>query len=116
LSPRDGECIVEVKAAGINMSDVKAALGAMPYAVWPRTPGRDYAGIVVAGPSSLVGKESGAAAANSASRRTARWPAYLVVSASEISEKPRNISLDEAGAIGVPFVTPPSMDCAARVA
>jgi NADPH2:quinone reductase len=103
--PRDGECIVEVKAAGINMSDVKAALGAMPYAVWPRTPGRDYAGIVVAGPSSLVGKEVWGSSGELGIKKDGSLARYLVVSASEISEKPRNISLDEAGAIGVPFVT-----------
>ena len=51
-----GEVVVEVKAAGVNPSDVKAALGAMPHAVWPRTPGRDWAGIVVAGPDG-VGRE-----------------------------------------------------------
>jgi NADPH2:quinone reductase len=103
--PRDGECIVEVKAAGINMSDVKAALGAMPYAVWPRTPGRDYAGIVVAGPSSHFGKEVWGSSGELGIKKDGSLARYLVVSASEISEKPRNISLDEAGAVGVPFVT-----------
>ena len=45
-----GQCLVEVHSAGVNPSDVKATLGAMPHAVWPRTPGRDFAGIVVDGP------------------------------------------------------------------
>ena len=49
--------IVEIVSAGVNPSDVKAVLGAMPHAVWPRTPGRDYAGIVRQGPAELVGKE-----------------------------------------------------------
>jgi hypothetical protein len=35
------------------MSDVNAAFGAMPRAVRPRIPGRDWAGIVVEGRSSL---------------------------------------------------------------
>ncbi|HTD04862.1 alcohol dehydrogenase catalytic domain-containing protein, partial [Undibacterium sp.] len=52
----EGMCVVEVHSAGVNPSDVKAALGAMPHAVWPRTPGRDYAGVVLDGPSELVGK------------------------------------------------------------
>ena len=44
--PRAGadEVLVEVHAAGVNRSDVSAALGRMPQAVWPRTPGRDWAG------------------------------------------------------------------------
>ena len=34
------QCIIEVASAGVNPSDVKATLGLMPHAVWPRTPGR----------------------------------------------------------------------------
>ena len=36
----DAVCAL-VKAAAVNPSDVKAATGLMPYAVFPRTPGRD---------------------------------------------------------------------------
>ena len=43
------QCVIEVHSAGVNPSDVKATLGAMPHAVWPRTPGRDYAGVVLDG-------------------------------------------------------------------
>ena len=35
------QAVVEVKAAAVNPSDVKAALGLMRNAIWPRTPGRD---------------------------------------------------------------------------
>ena len=52
-----GEALVRVRSAGVNPSDVKAALGLMPQAVFPRTPGRDYAGVVVEGPSNWIGKE-----------------------------------------------------------
>ena len=31
-----GQLVVEVKSAGVNPSDVKATLGMMPHAVWPR--------------------------------------------------------------------------------
>ena len=55
-SPGADEAVIEIKSAGINPSDVKAMLGMMPHAVWPRTPGRDYAGVVVAGPTELIGK------------------------------------------------------------
>ena len=54
---RADKMVVEVSAAGVNPSDVKAALGAMPHAVWPRAPGRDWAGVVVAGPPALIGQE-----------------------------------------------------------
>ncbi len=51
------QCLIEVSAAGVNASDVKATLGQMPIAVWPRMPGRDYAGFVREGPGELIGKE-----------------------------------------------------------
>src|SRR5438876_3717590 len=53
--PKAGEAVIEVRAAAVNPSDVKAALGLMPHAIWPRTPGRDYAGTVVAGPAVWIG-------------------------------------------------------------
>jgi NADPH2:quinone reductase len=57
LARSRGNAIIEIAAAGVNPSDVKAVLGAMPQAIWPRTPGRDYSGVVVDGPADLIGKE-----------------------------------------------------------
>jgi len=50
-APSAGDVTIEVRAAGINPSDAKAMLGLMPTAVFPRTPGRDFAGVVVEGPA-----------------------------------------------------------------
>jgi NADPH:quinone reductase len=47
--PRAGEALVQVKAAAINPSDVKNVAGHFPATTLPRTPGRDFSGIVVAG-------------------------------------------------------------------
>src|SRR5580700_3839029 len=55
--PGPGQVLVEIVAAGVNPSDVKASLGHMPQAVWPRTPGRDFGGIIREGPSQLIGME-----------------------------------------------------------
>ena len=41
LSRGANDLLIEIKAAAVNPSDVKAATGLMPYAVFPRTPGRD---------------------------------------------------------------------------
>src|SRR6201990_231765 len=57
VSPASGEVLVEVMAAAVNPSDIKAATGLMPYAVFPRTPGRDYAGVVVDGPADWMGRD-----------------------------------------------------------
>src|SRR2546423_14940489 len=54
--PGPGELLVQVHAAAVNPSDVKNVLGAFPHTTVPRTPGRDFAGVVEAGPSEWVGR------------------------------------------------------------
>ncbi|MBC8058823.1 MAG: zinc-binding alcohol dehydrogenase family protein [Rhizobiales bacterium] len=100
-----GQCLIEVRSAAVNMSDAKAALGQMPHAVWPRTPGRDYAGVVVDGPSALVGCEVWGCGGELGITRDGSHAKYLVVDESAVRAKPASIGLREAGAIGVPFVT-----------
>src|SRR5260370_23329608 len=56
LSRRPDEVVVAIAAAGVNPSDVKAATGLMPYAVFPRTPGRDFSGRAVEGAPDGIGK------------------------------------------------------------
>jgi NADPH:quinone reductase-like Zn-dependent oxidoreductase len=99
------ELLIEVKAAGVNPSDVKAATGLMPYAVFPRTPGRDYAGVVIDGPSGFVGREVFGSSGDLGIRRDGTHATHLVVEAAAVVEKPAQISMDEAAGIGVPFVT-----------
>ena len=94
-----------MRAAAVNPSDVKAAIGMMPYAVFPRTPGRDYAGVVVEGPAHLVGQEVFGSSGDLGIRRDGTHATHLVVEAEAVVPKPANISLREAAGIGVPFVT-----------
>jgi NADPH2:quinone reductase len=99
------DALVEIKAAAVNPSDAKAAIGMMPYAVFPRTPGRDFAGVVVEGPDGLVGKEVFGSSGDLGIRRDGTHATHLVVEADALVQKPANISLAEAAGIGVPFVT-----------
>ncbi|WP_020653884.1 quinone oxidoreductase family protein [Massilia niastensis] len=103
--PGPGQCVIEIHSAGVNPSDVKAALGAMPHAVWPRTPGRDYAGIVIDGPAELLGMEVWGSGGELGIRRDGTHARYLVLDIEAVRAKPNNISMVEAGAIGVPFIT-----------
>lgn len=48
--PAAGEVLVEVRATGVNPSDIKNVQGLFPYTTTSRIPGRDFAGVVVAGP------------------------------------------------------------------
>ncbi len=99
------ELLVEVKAAAVNPSDVKAATGLMPYAVFPRTPGRDYAGFVIDGPADWIGREVFGSSGDLGIRRDGTHATHLAVETEAVVEKPRNISWEEAAGIGVPFVT-----------
>src|ERR1035441_9846738 len=47
--PGEGEALVRVKAAAINPSDIGNVAGRFKNTTLPRTPGRDFAGIVVKG-------------------------------------------------------------------
>jgi NADPH:quinone reductase-like Zn-dependent oxidoreductase len=99
------DVIVEIKAAGVNPSDVKAASGLMPYAVFPRTPGRDFAGVVIDGLPDCIGREVFGSSGDLGIRRDGTHATHLVVEAAALVEKPAAISMEEAAGIGVPFVT-----------
>ena len=105
LSRATDQVLVEVKAAAVNPSDVKAATGLMPYAVFPRTPGLDYAGIVVDGAADWIGREVFGSSGDLGIRRDGSHASHLAVEAEAVVEKPKNMSWDEAAGIGVPFVT-----------
>eukprot|EP01037_Dinobryon_pediforme_P005440 gene5440-5495_t len=99
------DVLIEIRAAAVNPSDVKAAIGMMPYAVFPRTPGRDYAGVVIDGPQELIGAEVFGSSGDLGIRRDGTHASHLVVEAAAVVRKPANITLAEAAGIGVPFVT-----------
>lgn len=105
LSRTEKQVLIEVKAAAVNPSDVKAATGLMAYAVFPRTPGRDYAGIVIDGPAGTIGREVFGSSGDLGIRRDGTHATHLVVEADAVVEKPKNLSWEEAAGIGVPFVT-----------
>jgi NADPH2:quinone reductase len=105
LSRAANELLIEVKAAAVNPSDVKAATGLMPYAVFPRTPGRDYAGIVIDGPAGWIGREVFGSSGDLGIRRDGTHATHLAVEVDAVVEKPKSISWEEAAGIGVPFVT-----------
>jgi NADPH2:quinone reductase len=105
LSRAANQVLIEVKAAAVNPSDVKAATGLMAYAVFPRTPGRDYAGVVIDGPPGTIGREVFGSSGDLGIRRDGTHATHLAVEADAVVEKPKNLSWEEAAGIGVPFVT-----------
>src|SRR5260221_737208 len=105
LSRAAEELLIEVKAAAVNPSDVKAATGLMAYAVFPRTPGRDYAGVVIDGHAGWIGRDVFGSSGDLGIRRDGTHATHLTVELEAVVEKPKGLSWEQAAGIGVPFVT-----------
>jgi len=103
--PGPDEALVRVHSAGVNPSDVKAQMGLMPQAVFPRTPGRDYAGTVVQGPSEWVGREVWGSGGDIGITRDGSHAGWLLLPVAALRDKPQALDFDGAGSVGVPFVT-----------
>jgi NADPH2:quinone reductase len=104
-TPGANEVLVEIRAAGVNRSDVAAAMGRMPQALWPRTPGREWAGVVVEGPADLIDREVFGAGGDLGITRDGTHASHLVVPRDALVDKPAALTMTDAGSIGVPFVT-----------
>src|SRR4051794_12000113 len=80
-------------------------MGLMPSAVWPRTPGRDFAGVVIEGPPDWKGREVWGSGGDVGISRNGSHAERLKLPRAALSAKPANLSMEQAGTIGVPFVT-----------
>jgi NADPH:quinone reductase and related Zn-dependent oxidoreductases len=78
--------------------------GYFPATTLPRTPGRDFAGIVVTG-KKYEGEEVWGSGPGLGTTRDGAQAEYVVVPEEAVSPKPRNLSFEQAAAIGVPFIT-----------
>ncbi|MFC6299820.1 zinc-binding dehydrogenase [Pseudomonas sp. CCM 7893] len=103
--PAAGEVLVQVKAAGLNPSDVKNVLGRFPYTTLPRIPGRDFAGVVVDGPRALLGREVWGTGRDLGFFADGSHSQYLTVSAKGVAHKPSHLSFAQAASLGVPYTT-----------
>jgi NADPH:quinone reductase-like Zn-dependent oxidoreductase len=103
--PAEGEVLVQIKAAGLNPSDVKNVLGRFPYTTVPRVPGRDFAGVVVEGPEELVGQEVWGTGNQIGFSRNGSHAGYITLSARGVALKPKSLSFVQAASLGVPYTT-----------
>jgi len=103
--PRAGEVVVRIRAASLNPSDAKNVLGRIQGTMLPRTPGRDFAGIVTAGPAEMIGREVWGSGGDLGFERDGTHAEAIVVPAAGVRTKPKNLSFEEAAAVGVNFVT-----------
>jgi NADPH:quinone reductase-like Zn-dependent oxidoreductase len=79
----------------------------MAHAAWPRTPGRDWAGVVRDGPPGLIGQEVFGSGGDLGITRDGTHARHLVLPHDALVARPAAMTLAEAGALGVPFVTAP---------
>jgi NADPH:quinone reductase-like Zn-dependent oxidoreductase len=101
----EGEALVEIRAAGLNPSDVKNVLGFFPYTTLPRIPGRDFAGLVLQGPPELVGKKVWGTGLGLGFTQDGTHAERVKLPANGCALMPGRLSFAEAAACGVPYTT-----------
>jgi NADPH:quinone reductase-like Zn-dependent oxidoreductase len=103
-NPGVGEVLVQVRAAAINPSDVKNVAGMFPVTTLPRTPGRDFAGVIVSA-GKEQGKEVWSTVPGFGMIRDGVQAEYVAVPFGVLCRKPKNLGMEQAAAIGVPYLT-----------
>ncbi|HEY1841592.1 MAG TPA: zinc-binding alcohol dehydrogenase family protein [Mycobacterium sp.] len=98
------EAVIRVDAASVNPSDVKNVAGAMDWTVLPRTPGRDFAGVVVSGPAEWEGTPVWGTGGDVGFTRDGSHAELMSVPLEALVRKPERFSFDEASTVGVNFV------------
>jgi NADPH:quinone reductase len=98
------EAVIRVEAASVNPSDVKNVAGQMDWTVLPRTPGRDFAGVVVSGPPEWEGAEVWGTGGDVGFTRDGSHAELIKVPVEALARKPEKLSFDEASTVGVNFV------------
>lgn len=104
-TPRPGELLVRVGAAGVNRSDVLACRGILP-GPFPRTLGRDFAGTVVEGPAARIGERVwGAGGGDIGLSRDGSHAQYLTVPDEAACPVPAGLDLAGAAASATAYFT-----------
>jgi NADPH:quinone reductase len=98
------EAVIRVEAASVNPSDVKNVAGGMDWTVLPRTPGRDFAGVVVSGPPEWHGAAVWGTGGDVGFTRDGSHAELMSVPVQALVRKPERLSFDEASTVGVNFV------------
>jgi NADPH:quinone reductase len=96
--------VVRVLAASINPSDVKNVAGAKRQTTLPRVPGRDFAGLVEAGPSEWIGAEVWGTGGDTGFTRDGTHAEMIAVPVASLRRKPKTLSFEEAASVGVNYM------------
>lgn len=102
--PAVGNALVQVKSASVNPSDVKNVGGHFAHTKPPRIPGRDFSGVVVAGPAEWLGAEVWGTGGDIGFTRDGTHAELIEIPIAALSRKPSTLSHEQAASIGVNFV------------
>ncbi len=103
--PGPDEVLVQVHAAAINPSDAKNVQGKMKQITLPRTPGQDFAGVIVAGDKKIIGQEVWGTGGDVGFTRDGSHAEYIVVPKKGARPKPKSLSMVEAASVGRNYLT-----------
>src|SRR3984885_9574723 len=98
------EAVIRIEAASVNPSDVKNVAGGMEWTVLPRTPGRDFAGVVVSGPPEWQGVAVWGTGGDVGFTRDGSHAQLMTLPVDALARKPERLSFEEASTVGVNFV------------
>jgi NADPH:quinone reductase len=98
------EAVIRIEAASVNPSDVKNVAGSMEWTVLPRTPGRDFAGVVVSGSPEWRGAAVWGTGGDTGFTRDGSHAQLMSVPVEALVRKPERLSFDQASTVGVNFV------------
>jgi NADPH:quinone reductase-like Zn-dependent oxidoreductase len=98
--PGPDEILVRVSVAAINPSDVKNIAGRFHQTTLPRTPGRDFAGVIVS-----TGVHIWATGGELGYTRDGVHAEYVVVHRDAVRPKPAALNMEQAASAGTPYLT-----------
>ncbi len=96
--------VVRIEAASVNPSDVKNVQGVMSQTTLPRIPGRDFAGVVIAGPPDWLGAEVWGTGGDVGFTRDGTHAQKIAVLVASLRRKPARLTFDEAASVGVNYM------------
>ncbi len=102
--PGPEEILVQVHAASINPSDVKNVQGRMQSTTLPRTPGQDFAGVIVAGDKEMLGQEVWGTGGDIGFTRHGSHAEYISIPKRGARLKPKSLSMVEAASVGRNYI------------
>jgi NADPH:quinone reductase len=105
-APAVGEttALVRIIAASINPSDVKNVAGTMRQTTLPRIPGRDFAGVVEAGPAVWIGAAVWGTGGDTGFTRDGTHAEMIAVPVASLRRKPDTLTFDQAASVGVNYI------------